>query len=75
MSEGAFKINNIESYFWQQQTTYQISILAVDFRTMQTVANLQTYVVCECSCLQWICIFLSVDPVSHFRTVRYKLTT
>jgi hypothetical protein len=35
-------------------TQNQIRILILDCKILRTVANLQTYDVCQCSCLSWI---------------------
>ena len=55
ISQCAFKLNSISTYFWELQSTNQISILTVDCRILQNDANLQTYDECECSFLQGIC--------------------
>jgi len=41
---------------------------------LRTVANLQTYGVCECSCLQWFGTVLSVDLVSYLQEWLHERT-
>ena len=54
-SKLRFNINSTKTWIWEPQSIHQIWILTVDCRILQTVANLQTYAVCEYSSLQWIC--------------------
>jgi hypothetical protein len=63
MSGSAFKFKSTKS-----QSENEIRILTLYCRILQTVANLQTYDACECSCLRWICtgsVPLSCKTPSH----------
>ena len=54
-SEIRLKVNSTKTWIWEPQNENRIWFITVDCRILQTVANLQTYDVCEYSCLQWIC--------------------
>ena len=40
---------------------------------LQTVANVQMYDVCECSCLQWICTGVFSWSYKHFQKLSFKI--
>ena len=45
---------NISEYKSRIRSFGRLNVLIIS-RILHTVVNLQTYDVCECSCLQWIC--------------------
>jgi len=68
MSACGLKLKSTKAQLWEPQSLNQIVIITVGCRILQTVANLQTYDVCECSCLQWICtdsVCWSCKPLPH----------